>query len=52
MDQVAARLGAEELEGLRKVYQAQAEKRFVAESQLGRDGYAPERDGGDSAFLI
>jgi hypothetical protein len=52
MDQVSARLGAEELEGLRKVYQAQAEERFVCESQLGRDGYAPEREQADSAFLI
>jgi hypothetical protein len=52
MDQVAAQLGAEELEGLRKLYQAQAEERFVGESQLGRDGYTPERDQADSAFLI
>jgi hypothetical protein len=52
MDQVTAKLGADELEGLRKVYQAQADKRFVCESQLGRDGYIPERDPGDGAFLI
>jgi hypothetical protein len=52
MERVTARLEAEELEGLRKVYQAQADRRFVAESQLGRDGYVPERDQADSAFLI
>jgi hypothetical protein len=52
MEQVTARLGAEELEGLRKVYQTQADRQFVAESQLGKDGYVPEAREADSAFLI
>ena len=52
MEQVAARLGESELEGLRKVYQMQADAMFCPESQLPF-----EQDGGcvdlsDSAFLI
>lgn len=52
MEQVAARLGEEELDGLRKLYQAQADRLFVPESQLEYEVCGPEQARGDSAFLI
>lgn len=50
MEQVAARLGGEELEGLRQVYRKEAEKRFRPECQLSDGEEGMERC--DSAFLI
>lgn len=52
MEQVAARLGEEELSGLRGLYRKQADRLFPAESQLRAGADSEERGQGDSAFLI
>ena len=52
MAQVARRLDWEEVDGLKKLYQAQADRRFVPQSQLWQGEDRPEDRQGDSAFLI
>lgn len=52
MERVARRLDWEELDGLKKLYQAQADRRFVPQSQLWQGEDRPEDRQGDSAFLI
>ena len=52
MERVARRLDWEELDGLKKLYQAQADRRFIPQSQLWQGEDRPEDRRGDSAFLI
>ena len=52
MERVARRLDWEELDGLKKLYQAQADRRFLPQSQLWQGEDRPEDRRGDSAFLI
>ena len=52
MERVARRLDWEELDGLKKLYQAQADRRFIPQSQLWQGENRPEDRRGDSAFLI
>ena len=52
MERVARRLDWEELDGLKKLYQAQAARRFSPQSQLWQGEDRPEDRRGDSAFLI
>lgn len=52
MERVARRLDWEELDGLKKLYQAQADRRFVPQSQLWQGKDCPEDRRCDSAFLI
>ena len=52
MEQVTARLGEEELEGLRRVYQKQADKLFSPQCQLPFEQDGGSGGKGDSAFLI
>ena len=40
------------LDGLKKLYQAQADRRFIPQSQLWQGEDRPEDRRGDSAFLI
>ena len=49
---LARRLDWEELDGLKKLYQAQADRRFIPQSQLWQGEDRPEDRRGDSAFLI
>ena len=52
MERVARRRDWEELDGLKKLYQAQADRRFIHQSQLWQGEDRPEDRRGDSAFLI
>ena len=52
MERVARRLDWEELDGLKTLYQAQADRRFIPPSQLWQGEDRPEDRRGDSAFLI
>ena len=52
MERVARRLDWEELDGLKKLDQAQADRRFIPQSQLWQGEDRPEDRRGDSAFLI
>ena len=52
MERVARRLDWEELDWLKKLYQAQADRRFIPQSQLWQGEDRPEDRRGDSAFLI
>ena len=52
MERVARRLDWEELDGLKKLYQAQADRRFIPQSQLWQGEDRPEDRRGDRAFLI
>lgn len=52
MERVAARLEQGELEGLRRAYQVQAERKFCGKSQLWPGTEETERMDADSAFLI
>ena len=52
MERVARRLDWEELDGLKKLYQAQADRRFIPQSQLWQGEDRPEDRRGDSGFLI
>lgn len=52
LERVAAKLDREELDGLRRAYQAQADKLFRPESQLWAADGGRDETGADSAFLI
>ena len=52
MERVVRRLDWEELDGLKGMYQVQADRRFVPHSQLWQGEDRPEDRRGDSAFLI
>lgn len=52
MEKVAARLGEDELSGLRRLYRKQADRLFPEESQLCAAAEMDEIRQGDSAFLI
>lgn len=52
LERVTAKLDREELDGLRRAYQAQADKLFRPESQLWAADGSRDETGADSAFLI
>lgn len=52
LERVTAKLDREELDGLRRAYQAQADKLFRPESQLWAADGGRDETGADSAFLI